>query len=59
MKNIKDMTTEDIVKKLKEEQEKVRAFGFSIGGTRVKNVKEGRDAKKLIAQLLTELKARA
>jgi hypothetical protein len=51
----KDMTTDDMIKLLAVEQEKVRANTFGAGITRQKNVKEGRASKKLIAQLKTKL----
>lgn len=59
MKDIANKTTEELTKTLDEEREKVRSLGFSQGLTRVKNVKEGRTSKKLIAQVLTELRKRA
>ena len=55
MKAFKDLTSAELVTKLKEEEEKIRGFKFAEGITRTKNVKEGRAAKKLIAQLKTEL----
>ncbi len=59
MKNLKDKTTAELVKTLTEEREKVRSSRFTQGVTRVKNVKESRTTKKVIAQLLTELNSRA
>jgi hypothetical protein len=41
------------------EMEKVRSLRFSYGMTRQKDVKAGRTSKKLIAQVKTELAARA
>jgi hypothetical protein len=54
----KELATADIIEKIHAEQEKVRTSTFNYGMTRQKNVKEGRESKKLIAQLLTELKGR-
>lgn len=58
-KAIKDITTEELIKQLAEEQKKVHGFGFSRTLARAKNVKECRGSKKLIASLKTELAKRA
>ena len=58
-KAIKDITTEELVKMLADEQKKVHGFEFSRSLARVKNVKECRGSKKLIASYKTELAKRA
>lgn len=55
----KDKTTEELATMLTTELENVRAGKFTQGMTRQKDVKAGRTSKKLIAQLKTELAARA
>ena len=59
MKKTKDLTTEEIVKQLADEQKKVHGFDFSKNLVRAKNVKERRSSRKLIASLKTELAKRA
>lgn len=54
-----DKTTEELVLSLATEMENVRGGKFTSGMTRQKDVKAGRTSKKLIAQLKTELAARA
>ena len=57
--DIKNMTTDELTKKLREEEIALHKITFAEGVTRIKNVKEGRAGKKLIAQLQTELRGRA
>jgi ribosomal protein L29 len=54
-----DKTVAELNDMLAAEMEKVRSLRFSYGMTRQKDVKAGRTSKKLIAQLKTELAARA
>lgn len=39
-------------------REGLRSFRFGEAGSRTRNVKAGRDARKLVAQILTELTKR-
>lgn len=48
----------DLGKLLVEKRESLRAFRFGIAGTKTRNVKEGKNLRKEIAQILTEQKAR-
>ncbi len=57
--SLKDKSTEELVQMLTTEMEKVRTLKFTFGMTRQKDVKAGRTSKKLIAQVKTELAARA
>ena len=57
-KDIKKIKIEDIQKTLNESRKKLQEFRFAVSGSGSKNSMEGRDLKKGIAQLLTELKAR-
>lgn len=57
-KDLKNKNDKDLQKELNEKKESVRAFRFGIAGSKVRNVKEGRDTKKQIARILTELNLR-
>ena len=46
---------EDLVKALYEKREVLRAFRFGEAGSKTRNVKEGSQARKEIARILTEL----
>jgi ribosomal protein L29 len=48
----------DLAKLLKEKREALRSFRFGITGSKTRNVKEGRDVKKTIARILTEVRQR-
>jgi ribosomal protein L29 len=41
-----------------EKREAVRAFRFGIAGSKVRNVKEGGNARREVARILTEINAR-
>lgn len=58
MKNYKDKNDKDLEKALTEERVALRSFRFGIAGSKVRNVKEGKNIKKKIAQILTELNTR-
>ncbi len=51
--NIEDLQTEIAAKR-----EALRTFRFGEAGTRTRNVKEGRNLRKEIARLLTEMNSR-
>lgn len=48
----------ELKKTLADKQEALRAFRFGGAGSRSRNVREGRELRKEIAQVLTELRAR-
>jgi ribosomal protein L29 len=56
--DLKNKSDKDLQKELGEKQEGVRTFRFGIAGSKVRNVKEGRDIKRQIAQILTEVNSR-
>lgn len=56
--DLKNKSDKDLQKQLGDKRESVRTFRFGIAGSKVRNVKEGRDTKKQIAQILTEVNAR-
>ena len=54
----KDTSDTDLVKALREKREASRAGRFAASGTKVKNVHEGRNVRKDIARILTEISRR-
>ena len=59
MKDILKQSTADLMDLLAKTREGLRAFRFGESGSRTRNVRAGRDARKLVAQILTELTARS
>lgn len=57
-KEIKDKNDKDLAKLLDEKRIAVREFRFGVHGSRARNTKEGRNDKKDIARILTEMQAR-
>ncbi|MFQ5661744.1 MAG: 50S ribosomal protein L29 [Candidatus Paceibacteria bacterium] len=58
MKDIKNKNEKDLMKDVRDKSEKLRAFRFGIAGSKVRNVKEGKNLKREIAQILTEVNSR-
>lgn len=58
MKDIKSKNEKELMKAVNEKREKIRAFRFGIAGSKVRNVKEGKNLKHEIAQILTEINFR-
>lgn len=56
---IKEKTDKELKELLGVKQKSLRMFRFGISGSKIKNVKEGRDTRKTIARLLTEINERA
>jgi len=56
--NIHNKTDKELAKELREKREGLRAFRFGISGSKVKNMREGRNLKKDIARILTEMSLR-
>ncbi|MDD4803983.1 MAG: 50S ribosomal protein L29 [Candidatus Pacebacteria bacterium] len=57
--NIKDLKTKtkvELEKMLEERAESLNKFKFGISGSKIKNVREGRNLKLEIAQILTIIK---
>ncbi|MCC7160736.1 50S ribosomal protein L29 [Candidatus Nomurabacteria bacterium] len=54
--NFKEMSKEELVKKLNSLREDIRVIRFKMEGAKSKNVKEVSNTKKDIARILTELK---
>jgi ribosomal protein L29 len=45
-------------KEIAEKREALRSFRFGSAGSRTRNVREGRNIRKDVARMLTEMKAR-
>lgn len=58
MKEIKEKTEIELKKMLSESREALRSFRFSGSGGKTRNVKEGRNLRKNIARILTEIGSR-
>ena len=54
----KDTSDVDLAKALREKREAFRAFRFAASGTKAKNVHDGRNMRKEIARVLTEMSTR-
>jgi ribosomal protein L29 len=48
----------DLIKSLNEKRDMLRKFRFGISGSKTRNVKEGKNSRKEVAQILTELRSR-
>lgn len=48
----------ELQKMLADKREALRAFRFGAAGSRSRNVREGRELRKTIARILTELRVR-
>lgn len=59
MTDLQKQTVEDLKKLVAEKRAALRAFRFGGAGSRTRNVREGRNLRKEVAQILTELQKRA
>lgn len=57
-KEIKSKTEADLKKLLGEKRQALHAFRFGIAGSKLKNMKEGKNLRKDIARILTELNSK-
>jgi len=57
-KTITEKNEKDLIARLAEAREALRVFRFGISGSKTRNVKEGRDLRREIACILTELRRR-
>ncbi len=55
---LKKLSEKELAKLLEEKRTAVRQFRFDLTGSKVKNIKEGAQAKKTVARILTELASR-
>lgn len=54
MTDYKGKDKKDLLAIVKEKRAALRSFRFGVAGSKVRNVKEGRNTKKEIARILTE-----
>lgn len=59
MSDIKKQSIEELKKSAAEKRTLLRTFRFGGAGSRTRNVREGRNLRKEIARILTELSSRA
>lgn len=52
---VKNKSANELEKMLSEKRDAVRAFRFGVAGSRAKNVREGRNSRRDIARILTEM----
>ncbi len=55
MNDLIKKTEAELKQSLKEKQEALRVFRFAMSGGKIKNLKEGQNLKKEIAQIMTVL----
>lgn len=58
-KDLQEKSVPELTSLLKEKRELVRRSRFEVAGSKTRNVKESKMAKKDIARILTELSCRA
>lgn len=58
MADITKQSVEDLHKAINEKREALRGFRFGGAGSRTRNVREGRNLRKEIARMMTELASR-
>ena len=58
MEDIKTRSTDELLKIVADKRESLRVFRFGGAGSRTRNVREGRNLRRDIAQILTEIRAR-
>lgn len=56
MKEFKNKSTQELTKMLADKRVALKDFRFGIAGSKVRNVKEGRELKRDIARIMTALK---
>lgn len=58
MEDLKKKNSGELTKDLVRKREEFRLFRFGLAGSKTRNIKEGRDIRRDIARILTELRAR-
>lgn len=58
MSEYKNKTEKEIMNLLNEKREALRNFRFSLSGGKSRNVREGRNTRKEVARLMTEIGGR-
>ena len=57
--DIKNKTSEELTGLLSEKRQSLRTFRFDVSGSKARNVKQGRNTRKEIARILTEVNSRS
>ncbi len=57
-KELRKQTDKELAKMLAEGRAALRQFRFDVSGSKVKNIKEGVNQRKLVARILTEINVR-
>ena len=58
MSEYKNKTENEIDKLLNDKREALRNYRFAVSGSKTRNVRDGRNTRKEIARLMTELSGR-
>lgn len=58
VKNLEKKNEVDLLKELKQKQDDLRQFRFGLSGSKTRNTKSGKNIKKDIARIKTELNSR-
>jgi len=58
MSEYKNKTEKEIVKLLNDKTEALKNYRFAVSGSKTRNVRDGRNTRKEIARLMTELSGR-
>ena len=56
---LRKLSDKELAKLLEEKRSAVRQFRFDVTGSKVKNIKEGGNARRTVARIVTELGARS
>jgi len=56
--DLKNKTEKELIALINKDRGKLRNFKFGIAGSKIRNVKEGRNIRKDIARILTEINIR-
>lgn len=54
-KDLQKKNIDDLMKLLREKRNALKSFKFAIEGSKARNVREGRNLRREIAQIMTEL----
>ena len=58
MTDLAKKSVKELLQEIEQKREKLREFRFSVAGSKLRNVREGRNLRKDIARLLTEFNER-
>jgi ribosomal protein L29 len=58
MKELQEKSREDLVKLVTEKREELRKIRFGVAGSTMRNVHAGKNLRREIAQILTEITSR-